>query len=49
MGTINNYYIEMKNTLYETLKIEGFINEEVTKEERLFRQNIYNNVKNNII
>jgi hypothetical protein len=48
IGTISNYYNEMKSNLYETLKIEGFINEEVTKEERLFRQNIYNNVKNNI-
>jgi hypothetical protein len=48
MGTINNYYIEMKNTLYETLKIEGFINEDVTIDESLFRLNIYNNVKNNI-
>jgi len=48
MGSITNYYNEMKNTLYETLKIEGFINEDITRDESQFRLNIYKNIKNNV-
>jgi hypothetical protein len=48
LGSITNYHSEMTKTLYETLKIEGFLDEITTYKEASFRLNIYTNVKDNI-
>jgi hypothetical protein len=49
LGSITYYYNELKDTLYETLKIEGFIDSNVTNQETPFRLNIYENIKSNMV
>jgi hypothetical protein len=45
MGSYNKVYNESLNALYETLKIEGFIDETVTDREARFRKNLFSNDK----
>jgi hypothetical protein len=48
MGSFNKVYNESLSTLYETLKIEGFIDESVTNREAKFRKNLFSNAKMNM-
>jgi hypothetical protein len=48
LGSMKSIYTELINNLYETLKIEGIIDEQATLIEDSFRKNIYMNTISNI-
>jgi hypothetical protein len=47
VGTVDRVYKEMKKELYETLKKEGIVDEDIEAESG-FRYNVYMNMRNNL-